>query len=354
MPVSVQLPGFQQREAPITGLAQVAGVVSNAYHNYQENKLVNAQQANEELKNQAAQLQIGQNQQLQQKLADPTSIETKTTKSLANTYAQGLAGTGLFNSKEGQSALKGLVDNVNDPNTSGLQIHQLFETSPLAKSISGLGEAQAKANGMAAGAQSRAQAFNVKNELQANQQYSSYFQPMDQTIQAANRVQHIIDRIKNGDLKSTPTLTTDLSNALGSMFNSGKAATVSGSEHAVAGLTSAEGDFASKYGYAAGSPMNTVAGPQLDQLGKDVGTLRDSYVAARQDAFDSWKQGIPTEFQGKLQKRFDSLSKTSAAPGRAAGAQAPAPSKKGPPVDADLTKMNPQQLQEYISTHGAQ
>ena len=160
------------------------------------------------------------------------------------------------------------------------------------------------------GQKDRAAAIQQSNALRANAAYDSKFRPFDDTINKANQVLGIIQRIKDGDLKSTPTLATDLSNSLGAMFASGRV-TVAGSEHASAGIQSMEGKANSKYGWFSGQPMNTITGPQLNQLEKDVDASKQEYTRARSQTFESWKKGpgvSDSKVAPALQQRYDAFA----------------------------------------------
>lgn len=149
----------------------------------------------------------------------------------------------------------------------------------------------------------------IRTQSSANNDYSREMKPFENTILAANRAHEIVERIKKGELKSTPTLSLDLSNALASMFNNGKAATVYGAEHSK--LSSLEGDAAARYGYTAGKAVNTLAPQQLDQLDKDILALRDEYSTAHKGVYDSWKEGIDPSLLPALDKRFSKFRETS-------------------------------------------
>jgi hypothetical protein len=73
-------------------------------------------------------------------------------------------------------------------------------------------------------------------------------------------------------------------------------------------------------------------------------SLRGEYGIAHKNIFNSFKEGLDPSVVKGLQKRFDSFRK-STVEGRFND-------KKGPAVDSDLSKMTPEQLKEYISTHG--
>lgn len=161
----------------------------------------------------------------------------------------------------------------------------------------------------AKGQTARAGAIKESNALRANAAYDQKFRPFDDTINKANQVLGIIQRIKDGDLKSTPTLATDLSNSLGAMFASGRV-TVSGSEHASAGIQSLEGSANSRYGWISGKPMNSITKPQLDQLQKDVQASKDEYNRARSQTFNSWSRGpgvSNSDIAPQLKDRFDAF-----------------------------------------------
>lgn len=186
---------------------------------------------------------------------------------------------------------------------------------------------QAKLEGARALAQAqggKTQAFNDRNQVNVSGQYNQTVKPLEDVMTSANRVRAIIDRIKSGELKSTPTLTTDLSMALAGMLNKGAAATVSGSENAGAAMQSLAGSAATKYGFVAGQPMNSVTPAQLDQLDKDVGALRGEYSAARKNVFGSWIQGMPQQFQPGLMNRFNTFKEDAAASPTAQALGAPA------------------------------
>lgn len=145
----------------------------------------------------------------------------------------------------------------------------------------------------------------IKTQSAANNDYTRIMAPYDNTIIASNRVKELISKIRQGGLKSTPTLGNDLSVALASMFNNGKAATVYGQEHNT--LDSMAASAAKRYGWVSGEPVNTITPAQLDQLDKDVQALADEYKSSRAGVYNSWKQGIDESLQPKLDQRFSTF-----------------------------------------------
>lgn len=151
MSVQVQLPGWHQGSA--SGLADIIGAISGLRHNSAANDLIASQKANEDLKNKQMQIGADQNATLQKALVDPNSPETKMTKSGASMLLNSFSSNGMINKKDPN--LTSLNSVINDPNTTGLQVHQAWETSPVVKSLTGMAEAQTKANAMLPLAQAR-------------------------------------------------------------------------------------------------------------------------------------------------------------------------------------------------------
>lgn len=217
---------------------------------------------------------------------------------------------------------------------------------------------QAKLEGaraMAAAQGGKTQAFTDRNQVNVSGQYNQTVKPLEDVMTSANRVQAIISRIKNGELKSTPTLTTDLSMALAGMLNKGAAATVSGSENAGAAMQSMAGEAATKYGFVAGQPMNSVTPAQLDQLDKDVGALKGEYSSARKNVFGSWIQGMPTQFQPGLMNRFNTFKEDTSAPQVAQHLGAPAamaPEDLAHMTDDQISQLHQQKFPQQYPQEG--
>lgn len=143
----------------------------------------------------------------------------------------------------------------------------------------------------------------------ANAKYDSKMAPFENTVQSANRADEIINRIKNGELKSTPTLATDLAASMGSMFNNGKAATVYGMSHS--NIDSLEGRFHKLEGYLTGNAVDTLPQGQLEQLQKDIQSLRGSYLKGHETAYKSWIKGMSESVKPKLDERFNEFRQLS-------------------------------------------
>jgi hypothetical protein len=142
-----------------------------------------------------------------------------------------------------------------------------------------------------------------KNEIAVNKDYQKNLGPYESTIQAANRAQHIIEQIRNGELKSTPTLRNDLNAAVGSMFNNGKGATVYSMSHS--DQDSLFANIKQKVGYLSGQAVDTLPEGQLEQLNKDIDSLKSSYLDAHDVAYQSWREGVPDRVREKLDSRFN-------------------------------------------------
>lgn len=243
--------------------------------------------------------------------------------------------------------IQGAGQKVPNPNAvSGLETQQFLNSAEVKQAHDLVGNI-AKAEAMGQAAKIRVGPQNVRNESDANKQYKSEIVPFENAITSSNRVLGIIDKIKSGELMSTPTLATDLGAAMGQAFNNGKAATVYQQSHANIGT--AEGNFNSKYGYILSKPVNTIPQPILDQMQKDFVALRDEYSEARSNNYNSFKEGLDPSLRGNLDRRFGSFSNSTLS--RKFGNEKPS-GNTAPALDADLSKMTDQQLQDYIKTHG--
>lgn len=198
------------------------------YHQKKQNELVDQETQKNKLANDLAQVTNDQKQAQLKALSDPNSLETKVTKNQASAYLEGLKGTGLF--KGNETPLNDLISTIKDPNVSGLQVHQTFESSPIMKSLTGLGESQAKASVMIPIAQARME--GVANQKDRIAQQIGDHIDKDPTMIKINRQKQQIDLDKH-TLETAPILTPQIL----SEIQKGMANAISG------GGNSAQGTF---------------------------------------------------------------------------------------------------------------
>lgn len=145
MAVSVNMPGMP-KESPAEGILKLVSVVSDLKRSSQQSDLYKAETEKNELAN--AEIKRTNDLAVQKlaKLQDPNSSESQLVRAQGSAYLTGLKNTGLF--KNNDQTLMNLQSKISDPSTPGIQVSDIFEKSPVMKSITGLGEAQAKAQGM--------------------------------------------------------------------------------------------------------------------------------------------------------------------------------------------------------------
>lgn len=169
----------------------------------------NADSKARNLANSQAQIQADSTAAQRKALEDPNSAESKITKTQGLAYLQGLAGTGLY--KDNRQPLDDLINTIQDPTTSGYQVKNIFETSPIMKSITGLGEAQAKAQGMIPLAQSRmAGVENQKDRIAASA--GDHFDK-DPILTKINKQKQQVD-LDRHTLETAQTLTPQIVNEI--------------------------------------------------------------------------------------------------------------------------------------------
>jgi hypothetical protein len=212
----------------------------------------------------------------------------------------------LQNSELGQNnedAWKPLIELASNPATSGYTLKTTMDQSPLLKHTTALASKDEGLKMIAAAMGARNARTDEKTDLNANDKYRKEMAPYEGTIQAANRANEIIDKIKAGKLKSTPTLATDLSSAVGSMFNQGKGATVYSMSHA--DMDSMQKRASTILGFLSGDAVDTLPVGQLDQLQKDIQSLRGAYLDGHDVAYNSFREGLPDRVKEKLDARFN-------------------------------------------------
>lgn len=316
---------FEPTASPIDRIAKAVEVARGIYGIRADSAKIDQLKQQNDIASQDAenrQTVFDQGQAATARSLDPNSQESKLIKADAQSYLGSLANSEL--GKKNPQAFKPLQDLAADPQTSGAALQAAFEKSPLLKHVSTLAAKDEGIKYLATALANRNANTQEKTDLNANGKYTNELKPYEATIQSANRADNIINDIKNGGLKSTKLLSTDLSAALGSMFNNGKGATVYSMGHAE--VNTAYGtinNFVQKY---SGKPMNTIPPEMLDQVQKDVQALRDSYSQAHEAAYASFREGLPERVQPALDNRFNKFREKSglqkidlAAEGKATG-----------------------------------
>lgn len=166
--------------------------------------------------------------------------------------------------------------------------------------------AQIRANATVQASQNRSQNMQVRNQLQANRQYAQELGPLENGLQQANKAEQLVREIQQGGLQGNKSLRSDLSATLASLVNQGRAATVFG-QHSTE-FNSLYASAKDAMNYLQGTASNTIPPAQLEQLMKDVSAMKDIYAQQHAIKFNSFLQGVPTQFQAPLQNRFDSFS----------------------------------------------
>lgn len=351
MPIAVQLPGYRPGQA--AGIADVLGVINQMRTGGAQRDQLAAQTANteqetkgKELANQQSKIQADIAKQQMELLNPAASQETIQDPSGAQVPNPVFNPRAKAMDDMNHSALAAKIAEVSGVAPAGTFDSILNASKNLhgidfikaAPDLSSAVELQ-KSKYSGGASQTRAKVMENNSLQSANSQYTSNFSPSEDAILSANRATGIIKRIKSGELKSTPTLGNDLSNALAQMYARGGSTTVSGTEHARAGIESMGGHAAEKYGFTFGDAVNTIAPKQLDQLEKDLLATKDEMRAGRKNAFDSWVLGMPAEHQSPLKNRFNSFS-GSALGGKkeSHGQSAPAGPKEPPGGHASVTQ----------------
>lgn len=157
--------------------------------------------------------------------------------------------------------------------------------------------------------QSAADSRNVKNEMQANKQYSAEMGGTEKQLLNANKVLRLVDDIESGKLQSTPQLRSDLSAGLGSLINQGQPATVFSMSHQ--DFDSAYGRLQKVFQFASGTTGNSMTKAQLHQLKLDVTALQNEFALQHQAKWEALREGLPSQFSEKLNNRFEKFRKGS-------------------------------------------
>ncbi len=286
----------------IQGIRADSAALDKAKSDEERKTTVEGQQ-DTEFKNK--QVKFGQEQDSIKRRMDPTSQESQ----IARADTQSFLGT-LQNSdmgKKNPEAFSPLMKLASDPNTNAETLNSAFEKSPLIKHVTSMANKDQGIAALVAMAAGRNQLANERMGMNVNKDYTRTMAPYENTIQAANRAQEIISKIKSGDLKSTPTLRNDLNAAVGSMFNNGKGATVYSMSHS--DQDSLYGRMKTGLGYVTGTAQDTLPLEQLDQLDKDIGSLKSSYADAHNVQYQSYREGLSPALQTALDNRFNKFRK---------------------------------------------
>lgn len=244
-----------------------------------------------------------------------TAISTPGTKESDLEKGQNLSYLSMLaNSSVGKKSpedLSALQKMIQDPTTSGLQAKQAVENSPLTKHIAAMASKGDSMEVAMAKFLAANESRQDRNQIAVNKEYKQELGPIEGTVQAANRVTGIIDKITSADpndpnsLKSTKLLRADLQNAVGSMFNNGKAATVHGTT--VSDQSTYYGAAKDAWTKLSGSPTDTIPTALLQQMKLDAQGLKDEYSSAHNIAFQSFLEGTPDKFKDAVTKRAETF-----------------------------------------------
>lgn len=313
-PVAVE--SFHPAQSPLNAIANGLDIAEKVYG------IKGAMQKADLVRQQLAQGQAKMDEV--QRLQNPDSQETKNQQALGGALYNSLVKTTKMdpNNSDTQALHDALTSGT------GYQIQNTIANNPMLKDMITSGGQQMHMDAFTA-------ALNNKNQLAGrrltdaeNKQYKSEMGPFEGVIQSANRAQSILGELQKADpndpnsMKSTKLLMTDLSGALGSMFSQGGHPTV----HDKMGSTQDTyyGELTNKLSQITGQPFNTQTQANLNQMGVDVGALKNAYASAHADKYASFRDGIAPEAQEQLDKRYQIFRQRSGLDG-SQSAQAPAP-----------------------------
>ncbi len=197
--------------------------------------------------------------------------------------------------------------------------------------------AQIRADGVVGAAQVRGATTQANTALRANQQYQNTMKTVEQGLMQANRAVHLVQGIDAKELKINKTLRADLTNVMASLVGGGKPSTVYGQQHME--FDSAYQSVSDKLNYLRGRADDTLPPEQFEQLKVDINALKGLYDLQHKDTYSSFREGVPEQFRGDLDKRYGSLRKNLklnaelSAPGAAAESHTPPPPGRTPAPD---------------------
>lgn len=304
MPVDIKVLG--QQASPLDRIAAAVQIAKGLKGMEVDSQTLDrarqeAAQKDTTFKNQ--QTEFGQKQDLYTKQNDPNSVESKNARSVLLAHV-------ASNPKIDPQAKSALLSVANNPNATAQQINEV-SSSPLLKQDTTLAGKELGVAALISGLDARNKFSERRNDRADNQAYSKELSPYENTIMSANRAQEIISKIKSGELKSTPTLRNDLNAALGSMFNNGKGATVYGMSHS--DQSSLEGRINAGLGYVTGTAQDTIPESMLDQLDKDVSSLKGAFLEGHRQKYESFREGLSPDAVEKLNNRFNKFRETAGA-----------------------------------------
>lgn len=157
--------------------------------------------------------------------------------------------------------------------------------------------------GQQARAESMAAPRIASSQLSANNQYTQTIGKTENAIYSADRGADIIDHINAGDLKSTKTLSADLEAATASLLAQGRPSTVYGQQ--AVHMDDAYSRIQNAKQFITANPEDTQSPAKLEQLKKDMHALRDFYGDQHAQQYESFREGLPTIFQGAIDKRYN-------------------------------------------------
>lgn len=151
----------------------------------------------------------------------------------------------------------------------------------------------------------RAKSLGNRTQLSANKDYTSTIGKTEGALYAADRINHIIDKISSGDLKSTKTISSDLNAATASLLAQGRPSTVYGQQ------ATHQDDLYERVqntmAFLSASPQDTQAPAKLEQLKKDTSELRNFYGQQHEQQYSSFREGLPEDVQPAIDKRFNTF-----------------------------------------------
>jgi hypothetical protein len=250
--------------------------------------------------------------EMQARMTDPNSVESKLSRDLA------VAGISKLN-LPGETKQK-LLESIKSANA--LQVNSLVDKNPMLKDVfqqDAMGQRMLMMGRMFQTRQDNMdRSFGLKEAglglreaglgMRANNSYSHEMKQTEDQLLGANRALELVRKIKSNDLVGTSQLKSDLSASLASMMNGGRPATVYGMSHQDFDSLYARAQHS--YGILSGQTPGTITDAQLTQLQKDIEALQKEYSKQREIKFKSFQSGSPDQFQGKLQKRYDQFGQT--------------------------------------------
>lgn len=222
MPVTVQIPGFQNHAAPIQGIASLADALSSIHARSKQNDLVEAETQQHQAAATQAQAESQRNTDTIKAMGTPGTFESENAKRNVGLGLQTLVRTGIVKKED----VSPMFSALNDPKITGLQVQQSFQSSPLYSKLADIIGAHEKALGMKPIADARmAGVENQKDRIAA--QAADHFDK-DSILTKINKQKQQIETDKhtldgaNGRL--TPSIINEVQQGIANAISGGGSA----------------------------------------------------------------------------------------------------------------------------------